>query len=337
MLKGKIIDKALSTAESIGTDRSRCLRMRFNRNLCSGCTSMCRSGAITIDEDVHILADNCSECMLCVSACPSDSFEIRGSDFYSLLGRLRKIQSSVRTPVLGCNIRTDAACHGKTFCFGFLSEEHVIALSVFMGDTLQIDMTGCADCRNGFIVDVLKKRIERVETKTSLRLSDRIKLVHSKADLDFQEIAYDRRGFFKALKNLTFMQAAGLFDNDDSGEEMRSYSLKKLPFKRELLNRALKVLPEEAGRGLVRNYYYTVGVTENCNNCFACIGMCPAGALKIEETGEGRELFFSSSLCNGCGLCQDFCMTKSVRIEKGFSGDNPFGFSNTKREVLCTA
>lgn len=337
MLKEKIADRLLNTAKSIEADRSRCLRMRYNRNSCSECTSVCRSGAITIDEDVHIFMDNCTGCMLCASVCPSDCFDIQGLDFYSLINRLRKVLSSVSSPVLGCAASANTACHVKTSCFGFLSEEHLMAFSVFIEDTLQIDVTGCADCRNGHIVDVLSKRIKSIETKTSMMISHSIKLVHTKADLKFQEIAYDRRGFFKAIKNMTFIQAAGLFDNDDSEEVLQSYSSKKLPLKRDVLNRIMKVLPEEKYNTLLKRYFYNVSVTEDCNNCFACIGMCPTGALKIESNEDRRDLFFSSSLCNGCGLCEGFCINKAVRIEKGFLGEDLFKFSNTKRELICSA
>jgi ferredoxin len=274
--------------------------------------------------------------MLCISACPTDCFEIQGLDFYSSIGRLKKILSSVSFPVLGCAASGSNSCHVKTSCLGFLSEEHLLAFYVFIDATLQIDLTGCQDCRNGFIVDVLKKRIKSIETKTSIIISNRIKLVNNKSDLKFQDMAYDRRGFFKAIKNMTFRHAAELFDNDDPGEEPQSYSSKKLPLKRDLLNRTIKILPEKECKTLLERYYYIVYVTEDCNNCFACIGMCPTGALKIESTRDRRDLFFSSSLCNGCGLCESFCINKSVRIEKRFSYKNPFIFSNTKRELICS-
>lgn len=336
MFKKKIADRLLNSAKSISTDRSRCLRMRYNLNSCSECISICRSGAIVIGEDVHIISENCSECMLCASACPSDCFEIQGLDFYSLINRLRKILASVSSPVLGCTASSNTVCHVRTSCLGFLSEEHLMAFSVFIEGTLQIDVTGCADCRNGYIVDILNKRIKSVETKTSMVISDRIQLVNTKADLKFQEIVYDRRGFFNAIKNMTFVQAAGLFDNEDSGAVLQTYSSKKLPLKRDLLNRALKVIPEDEHKALLKGYYYLVTVTEDCNNCFACIGMCPTGALKIAINEDRRDLLFSSSPCNGCGLCEGFCINKAVRIEKGFSGEYPFIFSNTKEEVLCS-
>ena len=332
MLKGKIIAKALNAEESISADRSRCLRMRFNRSSCTRCIEQCRFNAITIVEDVLIAANKCSECMLCVSTCRSDCFEINGLDFYSLIGKLRKIPSSVGPPVLGCRANTKNPSHEKTFCFGFLSEEHIIAFSVFMNNHLQLDVSGCADCRNSFITPALDKRIKDVEAKTSIGAVDKIRLIKNKTDLDFQEVSYDRRGFFKTLKDFTRMQTAGLFGDEDHGEERQAYSAKTVPFKRDLLNRVLEISPEETRKALLKNYYYTVDATDTCNNCFACIGMCPTGALKIESKGDDRELFFNTSLCNGCGLCEGFCMSSSVAIKKGFSGDNPFEFIRAKKK-----
>lgn len=336
MLTEKIIAGGLTAAKSISTDRSRCLRMRFNGNSCARCITQCRTGAIKIDVDVSILVDNCSECMVCVSECPSDCFETQGEDFYSVIGRLRNIQALVQLPVLSCKTSTSVLNHGKTLCFGFLSEEHLIALALFLRGTLQIDMTECKSCRNGFILEVLTKRIERIEAKTAMKISDRIKLVLDKADLIFQEVPYDRRGFFSALKKKALTQAAGLFDNYHPDEKMLSYSAKKLPLRRELLNRVLRTLPEKSSRLLLENYYYIVNVDEDCDNCFACIGMCPTGALKIENNEDKRRLFFSSSLCIACGLCEDFCRKRSARMEKGFFGENPFTFSIAQREVQHT-
>ncbi len=319
----------------MATDRSRCLRMRFNGNACSRCTARCPTGAITIAEDVLISGDVCSECMLCVAACPADCFTVPGEDFYSVIGRLQKIRSSGQTPVLGCRARGDAVGHAMTCCFGFLSEEHIIALAVFLEDTLQLDVTGCANCRNGFILEALKERIASAASKTSLEISNRVKLIHNEADLDFREPPCDRRGFFNVLKAMTLRQAAGLFDAEHGGMETPSYSAKKVPFKRELLNRALKYLPEEPQRSLLENCYCRVQVDEDCDHCFSCVGMCPTGALKIEEKEGQRGLFFSTALCNACGLCASFCRKRCMSTEMGFFGGNPFRFTNAKREGSC--
>lgn len=202
-----------------------------------------------------------------------------------------------------------------------------------MRSPLRINLSGCADCRNGFIIDVLEKRIHDVEEKTALEAAERIRLIKNRSDLDFQERSYDRRGFFKVAKNFAFLKTAGLFGDEDHGKERQAYSEKTMPLKRELLNKALERSPEETREALLKNYYYTVDAADTCNNCFACIGMCPTGALKIEGSRDDRELFFNTSLCNGCGLCEGFCMSGAVALKKGFSGDNPFEFIRTKKKL----
>lgn len=335
MLQGKIIDTMSNTADAIVIDQSRCLRMRFNKSTCSECIKHCRFNAVRINEGVDIKRDACSECMLCVSVCPSGCFDTKAMDFYSLIARLKKAGNSVPSPVLGCNDRADLKAHERTLCFGFLSENHIIALSVFLERRLQINLTGCADCRNSFTAYALQDMIASIEAKTSIKISDRIKLIKDRSKLEFHDISYDRRGFFKAIKDLTFIQATGLFSNKNEIEQTQSYSAKKLPLKRELINRAIKMLPNENKIKILKSYYYDVSVTETCNNCFACVGMCPTGALKIEDKDDYRELFFSSSLCNGCGLCREFCITSSVNIEEGFQGHDPFEFNSAKKFSLC--
>lgn len=326
MLQGKIIDTISNTADAIAIDQSRCLRMRFNKNTCSRCIEECRSNAIRIDECVDITRDVCSECMQCVSACPSGCFDIKAMDFYSLIARLKKIGNSVPVTVLGCNKRPDLKAHERTFCFGFLSEEHIIALLVFLDGSLQINLAGCSDCRNGFIVSTIRKRIESVAEKTSLDVHGKINLAEDMSDLKYQDISYDRRGFFSAIKNLTFLQASGFFENDDEVMAPQSYSAKKIPIKRDLLNRVISYRKGN-NTALLENYYYTVYINEDCNNCFACVGMCPTGALKIETAGDNRGLSFNTSLCNGCGLCESFCMNNAILTERGFRGHNPFEFA----------
>jgi len=332
VLQNRIIGAIAGGADSVVIDQSRCLRMRFNKSGCSECLAHCRYDAIKIDGGIAIKGSACTGCMLCVSACPSGSFDVKGMDFQSLIGRLRKTGRSVPVPVLGCTARTELKAHERTSCLGFLSEEHIIALSVFLEKGLRINLAGCADCRNGFIVDILRKRIERAAEKTSLRVSDNIILVEDAASLNYQDLSYDRRGFFSTLKNMAFLQAADAFGGDDSNGNTQAYSAKKTPLRRELLNRALGAMSGGDRMGLLNAYYYTLFLEDNCNNCFACVGICPTGALKVEF---GAGLAFNASLCSGCGLCETFCRSRSASVRSGFSGERPFEFDDAGRDVLC--
>ncbi|MBI5739418.1 MAG: 4Fe-4S binding protein [Nitrospirae bacterium] len=317
MLKDKVIDRLAEAAEPICADRSRCLRMRFNRSECSQCTGVCRSNAIRVQDDVSIDFRLCSKCMLCVSACPSDCFDIKGFDFLSVLAKVKKIRDSGVVPVLGCNMKPSVQAHVTTPCLGFLSLEHLLALSVIPEATVHINMTECGDCKNDFIADKVR------ETAGSLK----VVIIKEKKDLGYLDIPYGRREFFSAVKNLAFLQAAEIFESNDPDMTSKAYSAKKVPLKRDLLNRVFVFLNGK-GNDLLKGCYYTIKLSRGCNNCFACVGMCPGGALQIGRADDNSDsyLSFNSSLCNGCGLCRDFCFKDAVHIEKGFAGPNPFEF-----------
>jgi Pyruvate/2-oxoacid:ferredoxin oxidoreductase delta subunit len=85
---------------------------------------------------------------------------------------------------------------------------------------------------------------------------------------------------------------------------------------------------------LLHAYYYTLGIEDSCNNCFACVGMCPTGALKIDRQESGAVLAFNASFCGGCGLCEAFCRNSSASVRSGFSGDSPFDFRRVRRDVF---
>lgn len=327
MLREAVIDNLSNKASSIFIDWSRCLRMRFNKSNCTKCMQQCKSKAIIMAEGIDIRRDACSECMLCVSGCHSGCFDIKNLNFYSLIARLKKVGSSAPVPVLGCNERPDLEAHVRTFCFGFLSEEHILALFVYLNEGLQINLAGCSNCRNRFIVDTLKKRIETIAEKASIDVAYKITLVEKLSDLGYQDISYDRREFFRVLRNRTFLQASELLENNSPDYITSGYSVKRLPFRRELLNKVFKFFPDENRNTLLASYYYSAYFNENCNNCFACVGMCPTGALKISTKESGPELIFSSSLCSGCGLCEGFCMNNAILIKKGFRGYNLFEFA----------
>jgi len=247
-------------------------------------------------------------------------------DFYSIMGELIKI----RAPVLGCSVRPGVAAHEKTACLGLLSEEHLIALLSFVQKPLQMNLTGCEGCSNGFIVDVLRERLRSVGRKTSMNVFNKLRMVENKDDLHYEDVSCDRRGFFKALKNRAVRKALGLLDNTKTEGNTLSYSDKALPHRRDLLNRSLSVLPGDMRKGVLEHYYYEVEIDETCNDCFACVGVCPTGALKGVEDESDATLFFNSSLCSGCGLCESFCRNNTVRMRKGFSGVLPFQFKGAK-------
>ncbi len=297
--------------------------MRFNKSACAICTESCRTKAITIDGGIAIDEGKCTECMQCVSECPSGCFSIADEDFPALLYRLRKNQNSITHSVLGCKHARDTEAHERTSCLGFLSEEHIISLTGYLGKPITLNLTACSGCRNSFIVDTLKERIQSAQMKTSLDVGKRIILAENNEELVFEDVSLDRRGFFQALKTMGFTQVAGL---DKAEVEIpASYTAKRLPLKRDLLNTVVKKLSAgNVAAGILHNYAFTVNAGSSCTHCFACIGMCPTGALKIKKDVEGPGLLFNPSLCTGCGLCCDFCPAEAVSVYPGYFGNSYF-------------
>ncbi|OGW28750.1 MAG: hypothetical protein A2X59_01195 [Nitrospirae bacterium GWC2_42_7] len=325
MFKDKLIGKALASADlQITIDRSRCMRMRFNNNECPVCTSNCHSGAITIGDDIVIDADKCSLCMVCVSECPADCFDLKGGEFFGILARLRKMRDSVTWPVLGCKTDAGNEAHEKTTCLGALSDEHLIALNVFMDRPVQLNLTACAQCKNSFVIDTLKDRIAGIKETTGIDVSEKAVLIENKADLRFDEVSYDRRGFFSAIKNLTLLGASELFEKEEV-DVIQAYSQKGMPLKRSILNKTIKtVMDKDVAARVLKEYAFTIKADATCDNCFSCVGMCPTGALKSRSDESGAGLLFNPSMCIGCALCRDFCLNNSIFMMQGYSGEHYF-------------
>jgi ferredoxin len=265
--------------------------------------------------------------MLCVSECPSYSYEINGIDFYAMVQKLGEI----RVPVLACNMKQKLPAHVRTFCLGFLSEEHLALLVLSIEEPLQLNLTRCAGCRNGFIVDVIKDRLRRVALKTGVGEAEKIRLVDDAAELQYRDITYNRRDFFKAFRSLTSERAQNFLFDDALDQKRQSYTAKTLPLLREVMNRMLRKLPQEDGAKLLGGFYYDLRVDETCDLCSACVGVCPTGALRVDRSNPEKKLFFNSSLCNGCGICASFCDKSAVQLRTGFPCDEntgPFEFSH---------
>ena len=160
--------------------------------------------------------------------------------------------------MLGCKKASGTEAHEKTGCLGFLSEEHLIALTEYLNKPLYLNLTACGACRNSFIVEKLKERIQSARTKTFFDIGKRILLAEKKEDLVFEDVSLDRRGFFQALKTMGFTQVAGLIEKNDA-EISVSYTAKKLPLKRTILNAVVRKLADSnAAADLLRNYAFTV-------------------------------------------------------------------------------
>ncbi len=48
---------------------------------------------------------------------------------------------------------------------------------------------------------------------------------------------------------------------------------------------------------------------ELCIGCGACVGVCPVGALELDEEGKSES---NEELCIGCGACIGTCPVEAI-------------------------
>lgn len=49
-----------------------------------------------------------------------------------------------------------------------------------------------------------------------------------------------------------------------------------------------------------------------CIGCAACVGVCPLGALELDEEGKS---VCNEDVCISCGACVDTCPVEAISLE----------------------
>jgi len=298
--------------DDLVVDASRCLRMRFSESSCRHCIDSCPHGAVTLDGGLDINPELCRGCMLCTSVCPVGALEQDG-DFDACLAKLSKVPE----PVLGC-IRTRECSNATLACLGGLSVEHLLALYHTLTGRLTLNLSTCADCPNSESIPVLKQRLLTISAADLATGTCRINLTESARDIHFRDESLDRRSFFKSLGTTLFRSAATvLSDSDDHNRQRSAYAQKRVPIRRELLNRTRDNLSQQLAVLAGKHFDSRISYNQHCTTCQSCVAICPTGAL--QTVLPDSQPIFNHLLCTGCELCREFCMEGAVRISTGDS------------------
>jgi Pyruvate/2-oxoacid:ferredoxin oxidoreductase delta subunit len=293
--------------DDLRLEASRCLRVRFSESRCNHCCTVCPAEAVTLDDGLVIDSSRCSGCLLCTTVCPSGALEF-SADFLACLAQLSKVPE----PVLGC-CRTKDRSNGWFPCLGGLSDEHLLLLTHRLSGTVTFNISLCNDCPNSAMLPLLRQRVAMLSRPGSGAGCGSITLADSPEQIRHREETVDRRSFFKSFRSSLFQTAAVVLSATSEETEKRSdYTSKRLPARRELLNRVLENSSLPAKESIQNRFFGRISITEACTACQGCVAICPTGALRsISDPPEGPPSF-ESARCTSCGLCGEFCLDKAI-------------------------
>ncbi|QOX78307.1 4Fe-4S binding protein [Trichlorobacter lovleyi] len=298
--------KQTGSRDDLQIEPSRCLRIRFSDSSCERCRAICPAAALSLEEGLAISHDQCSGCLLCTTVCPSGAVE-QQADFQTIIPQLRKVPE----PVLGC-CRTREQAHAWLPCLGGLAEEHLLALCRSLSGTLTLNLAHCNDCPNNSMLAVLKERLQRITASGLTTGGCELVTATAQTELQYQPESVDRRSFFRSFRNSLFQAAAEVVQsNARPVERNSSYGDKRLPQRRELLNRTRRSLPEEI-QAAAQQFDHNLSFNTACSACQGCAAICPTGALVITDQEEHPA--FLQERCTGCGLCVEFCLDQAISL-----------------------
>lgn len=288
-------------------DTSRCLKMRFSDSRCCRCADICPHRAVSVDNLLDVNPNHCRGCLLCTAVCPSGALEQNG-DFSALLAQLLRVPE----PVLGC-MRTSERSHAALPCLGGLSEEHLLFLCHSLPGTLTLDLAACGDCPDRPMIPHLRQRLEALAVGGLLEGGCTIIIAESAQDIHYRDETIDRRGFFKSLRSSLFQGAAVMLASGNVPCGHRTeYAEKRLPVRRELLNRIVPRLSPELDRLIQARYGHHVVFSDICTTCHGCVAVCPTGALLTDSPDDTPRI--DPQRCTGCGLCVEFCLDGAAEL-----------------------
>lgn len=290
--------------------------------LCRICVDVCPHQAIS--EYHEIESKKCTECGLCMAACPSNGFVDRMSD------KLQQIlESDKEEIILNCPQAQPAGL--EIPCLGILDRDVWSTLILLSGRKSVKLFTGdCANCPDkqacAAAVKVFKelhadwpehpelKILVKPDTggESEAKAEDEPKddrkpeKKKDKKKVDDQQIQAIREGFgLTDLRKKGIKAMESLLTEPYEGRESYPIPLSRQWLLRELQNHPQAKIPFRA-----------LTITQQCTGCGVCAKICPQGALELREQNNRHQIVYEPLKCVHCDRCLNSCQVQAMAFTR---------------------
>ncbi len=294
---GLILDVAMRnlTEDHPQIDLRRCVNGNQKRLECRACMKICPKHVYDPAQKTPPKWDECQNCGLCVSACPTRCIAPSAVN----VKRHMLLSESAGSLMISCT-RSAVSVGHKEACLALLPWEFLGDLA--LAGRLSLDLSPCENCPHADCKALLAKQLEQL--RRFLGEERYAAHVDERPDIRQEDVqsGVNRRDFFKSIVR-SGKKTTALVVQEAGGESADGFV-----YRRRLVKRVKDFSEEQNGFSMLLPWF-----SEKCHGCGLCMTLCPNQAIEISGEQDGkRGIIVNPQRCTGCGVCQAICLDGGV-------------------------
>lgn len=336
----KMVNNILEQLDNLRIDPSHCVKVRSPLSKCNACIDICPvKGIHWTGRSIDV--NNCIECGLCASVCPSHSINYKNFSSIHIVKKVEELLSNFSEVYLYCSKQSlDKKIEQgiEVPCLGILSWECWLKLILSEKVKVYLCSKNCNECQIKSGHELFIKRLTKAEEISNKKITKVTvtELINNNNSMP-EEAPFnkERRKFlgniFKALVSIPEKIVSGSTGLDIKTDEKENSNLIEND---KILRECLGQYPDLNEKNLIS----LPNIRGNCQFCKVCSTLCPQKAIKQLLYKDTYQLVLDKFLCNGCNLCFEVCYHKAIELKpfKFKELNDQFNVLATGKEFICS-